>query len=120
MTDRPDYTRHGDVRRPSSDTRADLSRLATNLRAVRDVDLALHVAVVGDDIAPFMTSVRDTDPAALREADSRAILPDDPAAATEEIQRRVSARPRRHERYPIISEGGSVPDHPAMTALAGD
>jgi hypothetical protein len=35
-----------------------------------------------------MTSVRDTDPAALREADSLAILPDDPAAAAEEIPRR--------------------------------
>jgi hypothetical protein len=30
----------------------------------------------------------DTDPAALRAADSLAILPDDPAAAAEEIQRR--------------------------------
>jgi hypothetical protein len=29
-----------------------------------------------------------TDPAALRAADSLAILPDDPAAAAEEIQRR--------------------------------
>jgi hypothetical protein len=30
----------------------------------------------------------DTDPAALRAADSLAVLPDDPAAAAEEIQRR--------------------------------
>jgi hypothetical protein len=30
----------------------------------------------------------DTDPAALRAADSLAILPDDPRAAAEEIQRR--------------------------------
>jgi len=30
----------------------------------------------------------DTDPAALRAADSLAYLPDDPAAAAEEIQRR--------------------------------
>jgi len=72
----------------SSDARADVSRLARDFRAVRDVELALHVPVIGDDIAPFMTSVRDTDPAALREADSLAILPDDPAAAAEEIQRR--------------------------------
>jgi len=72
----------------SSDARADVSRLARDFRAVRDVELALHVPVIGDDIAPFMTSARDTDPAALREADSLAILPDDPAAAAEEIQRR--------------------------------
>ena len=62
--------------------------MARDLRAVRDVELALHVPVVGDTVAPFMASARDTDPAALREADSLAVLPDDPAAAAEEIQRR--------------------------------
>jgi alkanesulfonate monooxygenase SsuD/methylene tetrahydromethanopterin reductase-like flavin-dependent oxidoreductase (luciferase family) len=81
----------------SSDARADVSRLARDFRAVRDVELALHVPVIGDDIAPFMTSVRDTDPAALREADSLAILPDDPAAAAEEIQRRREEIQRRRE-----------------------
>jgi hypothetical protein len=49
--------------------------------------LALHVPVVGDAVAPFMTAP-DTDPAALRAIDSLAILPADPAAASEEIQRR--------------------------------
>jgi hypothetical protein len=53
-----------------------------------DIELALHVPVVGDTAAPFMASVRDTDPAALREADSLAILREDPTAAAEEIQRR--------------------------------
>jgi alkanesulfonate monooxygenase SsuD/methylene tetrahydromethanopterin reductase-like flavin-dependent oxidoreductase (luciferase family) len=72
----------------SSDTRAQVAALARDFRAVRDVELALHVPVIGDTVAPFMASVRDTDPAALREADSLAILPDDPAAAAEEIQRR--------------------------------
>jgi alkanesulfonate monooxygenase SsuD/methylene tetrahydromethanopterin reductase-like flavin-dependent oxidoreductase (luciferase family) len=72
----------------TSDTRADVAGLARDFRAVRDVELALHVPVIGDSIAPFMASVRDTDPAALRDADSLAVLPDDPAAATEEIQRR--------------------------------
>jgi hypothetical protein len=70
------------------DTRAEVAGLARDFRAVRDVELALHVPVIGDSVAPFMASVRDTDPAALREADSLAILPDDPAAAAEEIQRR--------------------------------
>ena len=64
-----------------------MMRLAVGFRAIRDVELALHVPVVGDTVAPFMTPP-DTDPAALRAADSLAILPSDPAAATEEILRR--------------------------------
>jgi alkanesulfonate monooxygenase SsuD/methylene tetrahydromethanopterin reductase-like flavin-dependent oxidoreductase (luciferase family) len=55
--------------------------------APRDVELALHVPVVGDARAAFMTSP-DTDVAALRAADSLAVLPSDPGAAVEEIQRR--------------------------------
>ena len=69
------------------DTRADVMRLAAGFRAIRDVELAVHVSVVGDVVAPFMTAP-GTDPAALRAADSLAILPSDPAAATEEILRR--------------------------------
>jgi hypothetical protein len=53
----------------------------------RYVELALHVSFVGDTRAPFM-AYPDTDPAALRAVDSLAVLPDDPAAAAEEIQRR--------------------------------
>ena len=41
----------------------------------------------GDAVAPFMAPP-DTDPAALRAADSLAILPGDPTAAAEEIRRR--------------------------------
>jgi alkanesulfonate monooxygenase SsuD/methylene tetrahydromethanopterin reductase-like flavin-dependent oxidoreductase (luciferase family) len=67
--------------------RAEVVRLAREFRAVRDVELALHVSVIGDSVAPFMAPP-DTDPAALRAADSLAILPGDPAAAAEEIQRR--------------------------------
>jgi alkanesulfonate monooxygenase SsuD/methylene tetrahydromethanopterin reductase-like flavin-dependent oxidoreductase (luciferase family) len=69
------------------DSRAEMMRLAADFRAIRDVELALHVPVVGDAVAPFMTPP-DTDPAALREADSLLILPSDPTAATEEILRR--------------------------------
>ena len=72
---------------PSSATRAEVAGLARDFRAVRDVEFALHVPVIGDTVAPFMAPP-DTDPAALREADSLAILPDDPVAAAEEIQRR--------------------------------
>jgi alkanesulfonate monooxygenase SsuD/methylene tetrahydromethanopterin reductase-like flavin-dependent oxidoreductase (luciferase family) len=67
--------------------RVEVARLAREFRTTRDVELANHVAVIGDARAPFMAPP-DTDPAALRAADSLAILPDDPAAAAEEIQRR--------------------------------
>jgi alkanesulfonate monooxygenase SsuD/methylene tetrahydromethanopterin reductase-like flavin-dependent oxidoreductase (luciferase family) len=67
--------------------RAEVARLASDFRAIGDAELANHVAVIGEDRAPFMAPP-DTDPAALRAVDSLAILPDDPAAAAEEIQRR--------------------------------
>jgi alkanesulfonate monooxygenase SsuD/methylene tetrahydromethanopterin reductase-like flavin-dependent oxidoreductase (luciferase family) len=69
------------------DDRVEITRLVRDFRAVRDVELAQHVAVIGDTVAPFMASP-DTDPAALRAADSLAVLPNDPAAAIEEIRRR--------------------------------
>ncbi|MGA9594961.1 MAG: LLM class flavin-dependent oxidoreductase [Acidimicrobiia bacterium] len=69
------------------ESRAMVARLAADFRAVADVELALHVPVIGDAVAPFMAPP-DTDPAALRAWDSLAVLPDDPAAAAEEIQRR--------------------------------
>jgi len=67
--------------------RSDVARLARDFRPLRDVELALHVPVIGDGVAPFMAPPT-TDPAALRAADSLAVLPDDPSAAAEEIQRR--------------------------------
>ena len=69
------------------DSRADATRLVRGFRAGRDVELALHVSVIGDGVAPFMASP-DTDPAALRALDSLAILPADPAAVVDEILRR--------------------------------
>jgi alkanesulfonate monooxygenase SsuD/methylene tetrahydromethanopterin reductase-like flavin-dependent oxidoreductase (luciferase family) len=68
-------------------SRVEVARLARDFHAIGDLELALHVPVVGDTVAPFMAPA-DTDPAALRAVDSLAILPDDPAAAAEEIQRR--------------------------------
>ena len=70
-----------------SDSRAEITRMAADLHAIRDVELALHVPVVGDAVAPFMTTP-DTDPAALRAADSLLVLPSDPMAAIEEVLRR--------------------------------
>lgn len=72
----------------ADDSRDAVAGMARSLRDKRDVELALHVPVVGDAVAPFMASARDTDPAAMRDADSLAYLPADPAAAAEEIQRR--------------------------------
>ncbi|WP_039804270.1 LLM class flavin-dependent oxidoreductase [Nocardia araoensis] len=66
--------------------RAEVTQLAQEVSALRDIELALHVPIIGDTVAPFMAPP-DTDVAALP-ADSLAILPDDPAAAAEEIQRR--------------------------------
>ncbi|WP_343995147.1 LLM class flavin-dependent oxidoreductase, partial [Terrabacter terrae] len=42
----------------ASDSRASVTDLARGLQAVRDVELALHVPVVGDTVAPFMASAR--------------------------------------------------------------
>jgi len=72
---------------PPNETRADVTRLAHEFRATTDIELALHVPVVGDRVAPFMAPP-DTDTAALHAMDSLAALPDDPGAASEEIQRR--------------------------------
>ena len=71
----------------SGDDRSDITRVVRDFRPGRHVELAQHVAVVGERRAPFMSSP-DTDPAALHAADSLMALPDDPAAAAEEIQRR--------------------------------
>jgi len=67
--------------------RAEVARLAREFRTVSDAELALAVPVIGDTVAPHM-SPPDTDTAALHAADAMTVLPDDPAAAAEEIQRR--------------------------------
>jgi alkanesulfonate monooxygenase SsuD/methylene tetrahydromethanopterin reductase-like flavin-dependent oxidoreductase (luciferase family) len=98
------------------DDRVEITRVVRDFRAIRDVELALHVAVIGDTVAPFMASVRDTDPAALRAADSLAILPDDPAAAAEEIRRR-----REEIGYSYFVFGADFADTlaPVVAELAG-
>lgn len=70
-----------------NDSRADVARLVHDFHTTREVELAMHVSVIGDGVAPFMTHPA-TDPAALRAVDSLLVLPADPAAAAEEIQRR--------------------------------
>jgi alkanesulfonate monooxygenase SsuD/methylene tetrahydromethanopterin reductase-like flavin-dependent oxidoreductase (luciferase family) len=97
------------------DSRGDIVGLAADFRAVRDVELACHVAVVGDTVAPFMTAP-GTDPAALRAADSLAILPGDPAAAIEEILRR-----REESGFSYFVVGANAADAlaPVVAELAG-
>ena len=68
-----------------TDKRSDIVRAAQDFRAVKDVELAMHVSVVGDTVAPFMAPP-SIDPVALRAARSLAILPEDPAAAADEIE----------------------------------
>jgi alkanesulfonate monooxygenase SsuD/methylene tetrahydromethanopterin reductase-like flavin-dependent oxidoreductase (luciferase family) len=69
------------------DPRTEINQMAADFRGLRDVELALHVPVVGDAVSAFMASP-DTDPAALRAVDSLLVLPSDPTAATEELLRR--------------------------------
>jgi alkanesulfonate monooxygenase SsuD/methylene tetrahydromethanopterin reductase-like flavin-dependent oxidoreductase (luciferase family) len=100
----------------ASDTRDAIASTARQLRAVRDVELALHIPVVGDGVAPFMASARDTDAVALREADSLAYLPADPAAAAEEIQRR---REEIGYSYFVLGAGSAELLAPVVTRLTG-
>ena len=97
------------------ETRVEVARLARDFCATRDVELALHVSVIGDTVAPFMAPP-DTDPAALRAADSLAILPDDPSAAAEEIQRR-----REEIGFSYVVVGAAFADAlaPVVAELAG-
>src|SRR5215469_6395596 len=97
------------------ESRVEAARLVRDFRAIRDVELALHVPVIGNTVAPFMAPP-DTDPAALRAADSLAVLPDDPAAAAEEIQRR-----REEIGFSYFVFGADVADTlaPAVAELAG-
>jgi alkanesulfonate monooxygenase SsuD/methylene tetrahydromethanopterin reductase-like flavin-dependent oxidoreductase (luciferase family) len=97
------------------DSRADIVRMATDFRAVGDVELALHVAVVGDAVSPFMAPP-DTDPAALRAADSLMALPDDPKAAVEEILRR---REESGFSYFVIGANAADALAPVVAELAG-
>ncbi|MFD2415627.1 LLM class flavin-dependent oxidoreductase [Amycolatopsis pigmentata] len=95
--------------------RAEVTRLARDFRAVRDAELAVAVSVAGDRIAPFMAPP-DTDPAAVRAADSLTTLPEDPTAAAEEIQRR-----REESGFSYFVFGADFADTfaPVVAKLAG-
>ena len=98
-----------------ADSRAAIMQMATEVRAVRDVELALHVPVVGDAVAPFMTTP-DTDPEALRALDSLMVLPGDAAAAVDELLRR-----RTEAGFSYVVVGANAVDAfaPVVAELAG-
>jgi alkanesulfonate monooxygenase SsuD/methylene tetrahydromethanopterin reductase-like flavin-dependent oxidoreductase (luciferase family) len=95
--------------------RAEVARLARDFRRLRDVEMALHVSVVGDTVAPFM-GPPDRDPAALRAADSLVILPDDPESAADELQRR---RDEIGFSYIVIGSVSADALAPVVARLAG-
>jgi alkanesulfonate monooxygenase SsuD/methylene tetrahydromethanopterin reductase-like flavin-dependent oxidoreductase (luciferase family) len=97
------------------ESRVEIARLARDFSAIRDVELALHVSVIGETVAAFMAPP-DTDPAALRAVDSLAILPDDPAAAIDELQRR-----REEIGFSYVVAGAAFADTlaPVVAELAG-
>jgi alkanesulfonate monooxygenase SsuD/methylene tetrahydromethanopterin reductase-like flavin-dependent oxidoreductase (luciferase family) len=97
------------------DSRAEIMRMAADFRAVRDVELALHVPVVGDAVSPFMAAP-DTDPAALRAADSLLALPSDPTAAIEEVLRR---REESGFSYVVIGANAADAFAPVVAELSG-
>lgn len=84
-------------------------------RSSRNVELSIHIPVVGDAVAPFMAPP-GTDTAALRAADSLAYLPPDPAAAAEELLRRREETGLSHFVF-----GANVADRfaPLVSKLAG-
>ncbi|MGZ0152539.1 LLM class flavin-dependent oxidoreductase [Kribbella sp. WER1] len=102
------------VLRPD-ESRDEVARLAREFRARRDLELAAHVSVVGDSVAPFMAGP-GIDPAALRAVDSLLVLPSDPSAAAEEIQRR---REEIGFSYFVVGAGVAGTLAPVVAELAG-
>ncbi|WP_243757519.1 hypothetical protein [Allobranchiibius sp. GilTou38] len=94
------------------------SPLAQRIRSfdsTRKVELSMHVPVVGDSVSPFMAPP-DIDTGSLRETDSLAYLPLDPAAAADELRRR-----REELGVSYIAFGADVADTfaPLVAELAG-
>ena len=67
--------------------RVEITRVVRDFRAIRDVELAEQVAVIGDTVSPHL-AIPDSDPAALRRRTRWRYFRKTRAAATEEIQRR--------------------------------
>lgn len=95
--------------------RAAVVQRVRGFRPTRDVELSMHVPVVGDTVSPFMAPP-DTDPTALRTADSLAYLPLNPRAAADELRRR-----REETGICYFAFGANVADNfaPLVAELAG-
>jgi alkanesulfonate monooxygenase SsuD/methylene tetrahydromethanopterin reductase-like flavin-dependent oxidoreductase (luciferase family) len=95
--------------------RADVIHRVRDFHASRDIELSMHVPVVGSTVSPFMAPP-DTDTAALQAADSLAYLPPDPAAAADELRRR-----REETGVSYFAFGANVADAfaPLVAELAG-
>jgi alkanesulfonate monooxygenase SsuD/methylene tetrahydromethanopterin reductase-like flavin-dependent oxidoreductase (luciferase family) len=100
---------------PHTESRAETMQRVRDFDNRRGAELALHVPVVGDSVAPFMAGP-DTDAAAIRAADSLAFLPSDPAAAAEEILRR---REEIGFSYFVFGAGVAGVLAPVVAELAG-
>jgi alkanesulfonate monooxygenase SsuD/methylene tetrahydromethanopterin reductase-like flavin-dependent oxidoreductase (luciferase family) len=100
---------------PPGETGVESRRLLRGFHTARHVELANHVSVVGDTVAPFMASP-DTDPAALRAVDSLLVLPADVAAATDEILRR---REELGLSYFVVGANSAHTLAPVVAELAG-
>jgi alkanesulfonate monooxygenase SsuD/methylene tetrahydromethanopterin reductase-like flavin-dependent oxidoreductase (luciferase family) len=98
-----------------NEPRADVVQRVRDFHTTRDVELSMHIPVVGGSVSPFMAPP-DTDTAALRAADSLAYLPPDPVAAANELRRR-----REETGITYFAFGANVADTfaPLVAALAG-
>ncbi|WP_040807021.1 LLM class flavin-dependent oxidoreductase [Nocardia concava] len=101
-------------------SRGEVEKLARDFRAQtdltgRDVELALAVPVIGDTVAAHMAGP-GTDPAEWRAADAVTVLPEDPAAAIDEIQRR---REEIGFSYFVIGADWAERFAPVVAELAG-
>ena len=98
-----------------NEPRAEVVQRVRDFHTKRDVELSMHIPVVGNTVSPFMAP-SDTDTAALRAADSLAYLPPDPRAAADELRRR-----RDETGISYFAFGANVADMfaPLVAELAG-
>jgi alkanesulfonate monooxygenase SsuD/methylene tetrahydromethanopterin reductase-like flavin-dependent oxidoreductase (luciferase family) len=95
--------------------RAAVVQRVRDFHSDRELELSMHIPVVGNSVSPFMAPP-DTDTTALQAADSLAYLPPDPLAAADELRRR-----RAETGISYIVFGANVADlfAPLVAELAG-
>lgn len=97
------------------EARAAAVQRVRSFSTTRDVELSMHIPVVGSTVSAFMAPP-DTDTATVRAADSLAYLPPDPQAAADELRRR-----REETGVSYFAFGANVADTfaPLVAELAG-